>query len=54
MVLYILSKVSLAATHAIATIQAFVTSSASDGYMSAGVTSRCIALHIFSGCIYSI
>jgi hypothetical protein len=39
----------LTASHTITTIQAFITSAASDGNMSANITGRRITLHTF-GC----
>lgn len=44
----------LAATHAVTTVEAFVAGAASDGYMAAGITGRCIALHAFSSSVYGI
>ena len=37
-----------------ATVQTFITSTTSNGYMSTGITGRGIALHIFCGGIYGI
>jgi hypothetical protein len=45
---------ALAATHAVATIEAFVTGTTPDGDMTAGVTGRCIALHALRGRIYRV
>lgn len=45
---------ALATTHAITTVQAFVTSTRANGDMSASVTSRRITLHVLRCCIYGI
>jgi hypothetical protein len=44
----------LTATHAVSAIQTLVTSAAPHGDMSAGITSRCIALHAFGGHVHGI
>ena len=44
----------LTTSHAVSAIQAFVTSAAADGDMPAGITSRCVTLHVFGGGIYSV
>jgi hypothetical protein len=44
----------LAATHAVAAVQTFVTGATANGYVSAGIAGRRVALHIFRSCIYRI
>ena len=44
----------LAATHAVAAIQAFVTGAAADGDMAAGITGRRVALHVLRRCVHGI
>ncbi len=44
----------LAAAHTVAAVEALVAGTAADGDMATGVAGGCIALHIFSRCIYRI
>ncbi len=44
----------LTATHAVSAVQTFITGSATDRDMTAGITGRRITLHAFSCCIYCI
>ena len=44
----------LTATHAIPAIQAFITSAAAHGYVSAGIAGRCIALHALGRYVHRI
>ena len=44
----------LAATHAVAAVEAFVAGSAADGDVSAGITGRGVALHAPGGCVHGI
>jgi hypothetical protein len=47
-------KNELTATHTITAIKAFVTSSASHGNMTTGVTGRSITLHASRSCVHCI
>ena len=48
------SKNLLTATHTIAAIQAFIAGAAANSDVAAGIAGRCIALHIFGGCVYGV
>ena len=44
----------LAATHAVAAVQTFIAGTAANGYMTAGIAGRGVALHILSSHIHGI
>lgn len=44
----------LAASHAIATVEAFIAGAAADGYVTTSIAGGCITLHAFSSRVHSI
>ena len=50
----LLIKNKLTAAHAVTAIEAFVTGTAANGNVPAGITCRCIALHIDCSPVYSV
>jgi hypothetical protein len=54
MAFYTFNKKILAATHAVAAVQAFIASAVADGNVTAGIAGGGVSLHAFSSAVYSI